>query len=121
MVHSRGASNKHSVSLIPNQDALQVMLYFLLMQTRYNQPIEEGLLWYLNSPADMNLVTMNKIEMDGILQSRNYFARFLNELETAFPPMDQHAGVCTKCPFLTDCTILHKVNPLFYAHNIVDV
>eukprot|EP00210_Caulerpa_lentillifera_P001306 g1257.t1 len=86
----------------------QVMLYFLLMQTRYNREIEDGLLWYLNSPTEMKLVKMQKRDMDGILQVRNHFACYLKEHQTSLPPMLHNVRVCRRCPFLTDCTVLHK-------------
>lgn len=43
-------------------DGAQVTLYQLLMEERYGEPIEAGLLWYLNQ-ASPELVTRSPYEV----------------------------------------------------------
>ena len=86
---------------------LQVALYLLLMQERYGQVIESGLLWYLSNshPQQVKLVPQ---ELLSLMQSRNWLAAALMPAQP-LPPVIREERACDKCFQKSVCALSHKV------------
>ena len=87
---------------------LQVSLYLLLMQERYGQVIESGLLWYLGSvsPQQVKLVPE---ELQSLIQLRNSLASYLVPGQP-LPAVIRDDWACGKCFQKQACAVSHKVN-----------
>lgn len=97
---------------------MKVLLYLLLMETRYHQEVDMGLLWYLEQPTEMQTVQMKKTDMDSLIQARNEFASYLKYNVMTLPPMVQNPRKCQYCYRKVDCAAIHKVREFdFYKAN----
>ncbi|CAL8464813.1 g4348 [Coccomyxa elongata] len=84
----------------------QVTLYQLLMEERYGEAIEAGLLWYLNQ-ASPEIVTRSPYEVAGLMMQRNALAARLGR-EHSLPPMLREERSCSNCFQRSNCALLHK-------------
>lgn len=94
-------------SCYPADCDLQVSLYLLLMQERYGQVIESGLLWYLGSLSP-HLVRLVPAEIQALLVHRNALAGHLMPGQP-LPEVIREAWSCDKCFQKTACALNHKV------------
>ncbi|CAA7037990.1 unnamed protein product [Microthlaspi erraticum] len=88
----------------------QVILYTLLMSERYLKPIDNGLLYYLQSDQTQG-ISVQRSDMVGLIIRRNELANdILVALTTQqLPPMLRNPNMCRYCRHLDVCTIYHKV------------
>lgn len=86
---------------------VQASLYLLLMQQRYGQAIESGLLWYLGSlsPEQVRLVPA---EIQTLIMHRNALAEHLRPGQ-ALPVVIREDWSCSKCFQKAACALSHKV------------
>lgn len=88
----------------------QVALYLLLMEDRYQQPCDLGLLWNSNDgPAAMQAVRRVPAELAALMMHRNRLASYLAAPVRCPPPMLQREHQCSRCHAKTACTTYHKV------------
>ena len=86
---------------------VQVSLYLLLMQERYGQVIESGLLWYLGSLSP-HQVKRVPAELQALITHRNTLAAHLIP-GSPLPEVIRDEWACNKCFQKAACAISHKV------------
>ncbi|BDA50404.1 DNA replication ATP-dependent helicase/nuclease DNA2 [Coccomyxa sp. Obi] len=92
----------------------QVTLYQLLMEERYGEPIEAGLLWYLNQSSP-EIVTRSPYEVAGLMMQRNALAARLGRARS-LPPMLREERSCSNCFQRSNCSLFHKASaPLLHT------
>ena len=84
----------------------QVSLYLLLMQERYGQVIESGLLWYLGSLSPQ-LVKSVPAELQALIKHRNALAGQLMPGQP-LPEVIRDERACDKCFQKAACALSHK-------------
>ena len=87
--------------------AIQVSLYLLLMQERYGQVIESGLLWYLGSLSPQQ-VRMVPQEIQALIMHRNILAGHMMP-GAPLPEVIREPWACDKCFQKAACALSHKV------------
>uniref|UniRef100_A0A1J3JLJ2 DNA replication ATP-dependent helicase/nuclease n=1 Tax=Noccaea caerulescens TaxID=107243 RepID=A0A1J3JLJ2_NOCCA len=89
----------------------QVILYTLLMSERYLKPIDNGLLYYLQSDQTQG-ISVQRSDLVGLIIRRNELANdILVALTTQqLPPMLRNPNMCGYCRHLDVCTIYHKAD-----------
>ncbi len=87
--------------------AIQVSLYLLLMQERYGQLIESGLLWYLGSLSPQQ-VRMVPQEIQALIMHRNILAGHMMP-GVPLPEVIREPWACDKCFQKAACALSHKV------------
>ncbi|CAN1834714.1 DNA replication ATP-dependent helicase/nuclease JHS1 [Linum perenne] len=100
----------HFVQL-STEHSVQVILYTLLMSERYQEQIDSGLLYYLQSDHTQG-ITVQRSDVVGIIMRRNELANEIRKASTlqVLPPMLQSPWTCRTCRHLDACTIYHKVH-----------
>ncbi|KAK6035664.1 hypothetical protein COOONC_26831, partial [Cooperia oncophora] len=90
-----GQSSEHSA---------QVMLYSLMLSSRYKQPIVEGSLLYLKDGITRN-VKPRALEMKGIISQRNRLASYLSKLKPdLLPAPKDDPKFCDRCDHALVCS-----------------
>ncbi|KAL0030927.1 hypothetical protein WJX79_001622 [Trebouxia sp. C0005] len=84
----------------------QVSLYLLLMQERYGQVIESGLLWYLGSLSPQQ-VRMVPQEIQALIMHRNILAGHMTP-GAPLPEVIREPWACDKCFQKAACALSHK-------------
>ncbi|KAL0046566.1 hypothetical protein WJX82_003944 [Trebouxia sp. C0006] len=84
----------------------QVSLYLLLMQERYGQVIESGLLWYLGSLSPQQ-VRMVPQEIQALIMHRNILAGHMRP-GVPLPEVIREPWACDKCFQKAACALNHK-------------
>ncbi|DBA90758.1 TPA: DNA replication endonuclease-helicase Dna2, variant 2 [Trebouxia sp. C0004] len=84
----------------------QVSLYLLLMQERYGQVIESGLLWYLGSLSPQQ-VRMVPQEIQALIMHRNILAGHMMP-GAPLPEVIRDPWACDKCFQKAACALSHK-------------
>ncbi|MED6209254.1 hypothetical protein PIB30_053003 [Stylosanthes scabra] len=89
----------------------QVILYTLLMSERYQNNIDSGLLYYLQSDQTQGIVAQRS-DLVGLIMRRNELASDILKALTLqqLPPMLQSPGICRGCRHLNVCSIYHKAH-----------
>ncbi|MED6121097.1 hypothetical protein PIB30_027033 [Stylosanthes scabra] len=89
----------------------QVILYTLLMSERYQNTIDSGLLYYLQSDQTQGIVAQRS-DLVGLIMRRNELASDILKALTLqqLPPMLQSPGICRGCRHLNVCSIYHKAH-----------
>ncbi|XGW04625.1 hypothetical protein V3C99_015650 [Haemonchus contortus] len=87
-----------------SEHAAQVMLYSLMLSSRYNQPIGEGSLLYLKDGITRH-VQPRALEMKGIINQRNHLASYLSKLRPDLLPVPKDdPKFCDKCDHALVCS-----------------
>ncbi|CAN1195509.1 DNA replication ATP-dependent helicase/nuclease JHS1 [Linum perenne] len=96
---------------LSTEHSVQVILYTLLMSERYQEQIDSGLLYYLQSDHTQG-ITVRRSDVVGIIMRRNELANEIRKASTlqVLPPMLQSPWTCRTCRHLDACTIYHKVH-----------
>ncbi|CAI5747058.1 unnamed protein product [Peronospora destructor] len=92
----------------------QVILYTLLLNERYRQRCQEGLLVYV-SPIETNRITAMATHVRGLIMARNNFASAIARVKAigsftsaqAFPPMIRNRTDCERCFQVDECVLHH--------------
>ncbi|CAI5701481.1 unnamed protein product [Peronospora effusa] len=92
----------------------QVILYTLLLNERYRQRCQEGLLIYV-SPIETNRITAMATHVRGLIMARNNFASAIARVKAigsstsaqAFPPMIRNRAECERCFQVDECVLHH--------------
>ncbi|CAH0481972.1 unnamed protein product [Peronospora belbahrii] len=92
----------------------QVILYTLLLNERYRQRCQEGLLIYV-SPIETNRITAMTTHVRGLIMARNNFASALAKAKAvgsstsaqALPPMIRNRTDCERCFQVDECVLHH--------------
>ncbi|XP_025658786.1 DNA replication ATP-dependent helicase/nuclease JHS1 [Arachis hypogaea] len=89
----------------------QVILYTLLMSERYQNTIDSGLLYYLQSDQTQGIVAQRS-DLVGLIMRRNELASDILKALTSqqLPPMLKSPGICKGCRHLNVCSIYHKLH-----------
>uniref|UniRef100_W6NC95 DNA replication factor Dna2 domain containing protein n=1 Tax=Haemonchus contortus TaxID=6289 RepID=W6NC95_HAECO len=83
---------------------LEVMLYSLMLSSRYKQPIGEGSLLYLKDGITRH-VQPRALEMKGIINQRNHLASYLSKLRPDLLPVPKDdPKFCEKCDHALVCS-----------------
>ena len=90
---------------------MQVSLYLILLQERYGQTIESGLLWYLGSSSPQQVRSVPG-EMQALIMHRNVLAGHLLPGQ-ALPSVIRDDWACAKCFQKAACALSHKVDSNF--------
>ncbi|KAG3072984.1 DNA replication ATP-dependent helicase/nuclease [Phytophthora idaei] len=93
----------------------QVILYTLLLNERYRQRCQDGLLIYV-PPIETNRITAMATHVRGLIMTRNNFASAIAKVKSiggstsaqVFPPMIRNRRDCERC-FQVDECVLHHV------------
>lgn len=90
----------------------QVSLYLLLMEDRYGQPCDMGVLWNVNDGPMMHAVQRVQGELGVLLMHRNRLAAHMVGTVRAAPPMLHDNWQCGRCYAKATCALYHKVRLL---------
>ncbi|VDO91683.1 unnamed protein product, partial [Haemonchus placei] len=87
-----------------SEHAAQVMLYSLMLSSRYKQPIGEGSLLYLKDGITRR-VQPRALEMKGIINQRNHLASYLSKLRPDLLPVPKDdPKFCERCDHALVCS-----------------
>ncbi|KAE9417818.1 hypothetical protein Angca_009671, partial [Angiostrongylus cantonensis] len=87
------------------EHAAQVMLYSLMLSSRYKQPIVDGLLLYLKDGISRN-VQPRALEMKAIIIQRNNLANYFSNLNADLLPAPRtDPRFCDKCDHKLICSL----------------
>ncbi|KAG7381794.1 Tripartite DNA replication factor [Phytophthora pseudosyringae] len=92
----------------------QVILYTLLLNERYRQQCQEGLLIYV-PPIETNRITAMATHVRGLIMARNNFASAIAKVKSiggststqVFPPMIRNRRDCERCFQVDECVLHH--------------
>ncbi|KAG1700799.1 hypothetical protein DVH05_011686 [Phytophthora capsici] len=92
----------------------QVILYTLLLNERYRQRCQEGLLIYV-PPIETNRITAMATHIRGLIMARNNFASAIAKVKSMgsstsaqdFPPMIRNRSDCERCFQVDECILHH--------------
>lgn len=107
----------------------QTLLYTVLAEERYNEPVESGLLWYTQS-EEVVRVPRARNELRGLINVRNLLAGYMirrtekrkttdagPDLEEDFlPPTIDDERICKRCYVADTCMLYRKVRLRCYTH-----
>jgi len=92
----------------------QVILYTLLLNERYRQKCQDGLLIYV-PPIETNRITAMATHVRGLIMARNNFASAVAKVKAiggstsaqVFPPMIRNRRDCERCFQVEECVLHH--------------
>ncbi|KAI0225461.1 DNA replication endonuclease-helicase Dna2 [Massospora cicadina] len=88
----------------------QTLLYTLMMSGRYRTPIAAGWLLYLKGALGGDMMTRidsQRLELRGLVQSRNTLTTFLVTPDAQLPALIRNPHACKWCPALNACATYH--------------
>lgn len=92
----------------------QVILYTLLLNERYRQRCQDGLLVYV-PPIETNRISVNSSHVRGLVMARNNFASAMAKVKSfsgsasaqVYPPMIRKRRECERCFQVDECVLHH--------------
>ncbi|GMF13938.1 unnamed protein product [Phytophthora lilii] len=92
----------------------QVILYTLLLNERYRQRCQQGLLIYV-PPIETNRITAMATHIRGLIMARNNYASAIAKVKAigsftssqVFPPMIRNRRDCERCFQVNECVLHH--------------